>query len=91
LTLVEDEDDTRVVLEEEYEGQNLSLDSFENPYQSEAKSICDEIKTFIEEGTGINPFYCPSLVPIVIKCLKLLPLWSEIMIPLFGYGKQIAS
>ncbi|KAF0741946.1 CCHC-type domain-containing protein, partial [Aphis craccivora] len=91
LTLVEEEDEIRVILEEEYERQNIGLDSFENPFQSWAKSIYDESQTFLEEGTGINPFYCPSLVPIIIKCLKLFPLWSGIMIPIFGYGEEVAS
>jgi len=30
-------------------------------------------------------------VPIIIKCLKLFPLWSGIMIPIFGYGEEVAS
>lgn len=35
--------------------------------------------------------YLPSLIPIIIKCVKLLPLWSGLMIPLFGYGSETAS
>jgi hypothetical protein len=35
--------------------------------------------------------YLPSLVPLIIKCVKLLPLWSGLMIPVFGYGSEIAS
>lgn len=54
ITLVEDEDDTRAILEEEYERQNVDLSSFENPFQSWANSIHEESKTFIEEGTDIN-------------------------------------
>jgi len=30
-------------------------------------------------------------VPIIIKSLKLLPLWSGIMIPIFSYGEEVAS
>lgn len=88
---MEGEDETLVTLEEKYERQNVGLDSFENPFQSWAKSVYDESKTFVEEGTGINLFYCPSLVPIIIIFLKLLPLWSGIMIPIFGYGEEVAS
>lgn len=91
LTLVEDEDETRAILEEEYERQNVGLDNFENPFQSWATCVFDESKTFIEEGVDINPFYCPSLVPIIIKSLILHPLWSGIMIPIFGYGEEVAS
>jgi hypothetical protein len=45
----------------------------------------------IKEGTGINPLYLPNLVPHLIKCTKLLPLWSGVMIPIFGYGKEVSS
>jgi len=71
------------MLEEEYERQNEGLSNFENPFQAWANSAYDESKNCIEEDSGINPFYCPSLVPIIIKCLKLFPLWSGIMIPIF--------
>lgn len=35
--------------------------------------------------------YLPTLVPLIIKCFKLLPLWSGIMIPVFGYGNETAN
>lgn len=67
------------------------LNNFENPFQAWANSVYNDSKDLIEEGSGINPFYCPSLVPIIIKCLKLLPLWSGVMIPIFGFGEEVAS
>lgn len=79
------------MLEEEYERQNEGLNNFENPFQAWAISVHNESKSFIEEGTGINPFYCPSLVPIIIKCFKLLPFWSGVMVPIFGFGDEVAS
>ncbi|KAF0698454.1 Uncharacterized protein FWK35_00033558 [Aphis craccivora] len=45
----------------------------------------------IKEGTGINPLYLPNLVPLLIKCTKLLPLWSGVMVPIFGYGEEVSS
>jgi len=45
----------------------------------------------IPNGNGINTFFCRSLVPIIIKTLKLLPLWSGVTIPIFGYGEEVAS
>jgi len=79
------------MLEEAYEIQNEGLNYFENPFQAWTNLVYNESKNLIEEGTGINPFYCPSLVPILIKYFKLLPLWSGVMIPIFGFGEEVAS
>jgi len=76
------------MLEEEYERQNEGLNNFENPFQAWANLVYNESKNLIEEGTGINPFYCPSLVPILIKSLKHFLLWSGVMIPIFGFGRK---
>lgn len=62
-----------------------------NPFQSWANEIYDESKMLIKEGTGINPLYLPNLVPLLIKCTKLLPLWSGVMVPIFGYGEEVSS
>lgn len=35
--------------------------------------------------------YLPSLIPLIIKCVKLLPLWSGLMIPVFKYGNPTSS
>lgn len=35
--------------------------------------------------------YLPTLVSPIIKCIKLLPLWSGVMVPVFGYGEEISS
>jgi len=87
----EDEDQTRTMLEEAYEIQNEGLNYFENPFKAWTNLVYNESKNLIEEGTGLNPFYCPSLVSILIKYFKLLPLWSGVMIPIFGFGEEVAS
>lgn len=45
----------------------------------------------MQTGNSINPLYLPELIPYVIKGMKLMPLWSGIMIPIFGYGNKTAS
>lgn len=35
--------------------------------------------------------YLPTLVSPIIKCMKLLPSWSRVMVPVFGYGDDISS
>lgn len=87
LAAAESEDEANDFLEEEYEG----LNDDENPFQSWANNIYTRSKILISEGSGINPLYLPSLVPFLIKIMKLLPLWSGIMIPIFGYGDDISS
>ncbi|KAL4121324.1 hypothetical protein QTP88_013861 [Uroleucon formosanum] len=61
-----------------------------NDFQKWAEKVYDESKKHIQEGTGINPLYAPYIIHI-IKMMKLLPLWSGIMIPIFGFGDVIAS
>jgi len=91
LAYAETENEGRILLEEMYEIQEEGLDEFENPFQAWANNIYQRSKTMIIKGSGINPLYLPSLVPILIKTMKLLPLWSGIMIPIFGYGDELSS
>lgn len=35
--------------------------------------------------------YLPTLVDPIIKSMKLLPLWSGVIVPVFGYGEEISS
>jgi len=44
----------------------------------------------IEEGSGINPFYFPFVGTYGNK-VELLSLWSGVMIPIYGFGEEIAS
>lgn len=60
LATIEYEDETRIILEEEFERQNGGLEDFDNPFQSWANTIYESSKLYIKEGTGINPLYLPS-------------------------------
>lgn len=90
MAFIESEDDARAMLEEEYERQNEGL-SEENPFKTWAEKILDKSKSLVQEGSGINPMYLPSLVPHIIKCTKLLPLWTGLMVPIFGFGEETSS
>lgn len=35
--------------------------------------------------------YLPTLVQYIIRRMKLLPLWSAIMVPIYGYGDETSS
>lgn len=62
-----------------------------NPFQKWAEKIYEKSTQFICEGNDINGMHVKDLVPLLLKCMKLLPLWSGIMIPVFGYGTETAS
>ncbi|KAE9522158.1 hypothetical protein AGLY_017418 [Aphis glycines] len=87
LAAAERENEARNFLEEEYEG----LNEYDNPFHSWADNIYNKSKSSIHEGSGINPLYLPTLAPYIIKRMKLLPLWSGIMITIFGYGDDIST
>jgi hypothetical protein len=91
IAAVETEDKARQLIEEEFDLQFSGLDDTNNSFQSWTQEIYEKSKITIKEGTGINLMYLPSLVPLIIKCAKLLPFWSGSMIPVFGYGSEIAS
>lgn len=85
------ENDECIILLKEYEKENEGLESMESPFESWVKNVYNESKIFIREGSGINAMFSPNLVPYILKSIKLLPLWSGIMIPIFGYGKTTSS
>lgn len=62
-----------------------------NPFKAWAEEIYEKSKDNIEEGNSINAMYVPSLVPHILKIMKFLPLWSGIMVPIFGYGESVSS
>lgn len=90
FSTVDSEEEIRDFIEED-ETQNIDLDNDKNPFQSWAEEIFEKSKEYIEEGNGINAMYLPKLVPLIIKCMHFLPLWSGLMIPIFKYGKLTAS
>lgn len=78
------------ILEDEHDNFEEGLLEH-NPFQTWAENIYEDSNQFIKEGTGINAMYLPTLVQYVIKCMKLLPLWSAIMVPIYGYDDETAS
>lgn len=87
----ESEDEARILVDEEFDRQNEGLDQFDNPFQEWANQIFEKSKSFVVEGSGINPLYLPSLASELIKIMKLLPLWSAVMLPIFKYGEEVCS
>lgn len=87
----ENEDEARILLEEEYERQYEGLDNLNNPFKFWAEEIKKKSELLLKEGSGINAMYMPTLIPHIIKCLKLLPLWSGLMVPIFGFGDETTS
>lgn len=74
----ENEDETPRVIEEEYDHQHEDLNSIKNPFQSWAETTFEKSKNMKRNRTGINVMFLPSLVPLLIECLKFLPFWSNI-------------
>lgn len=60
-------------------------------HSKHGSTVYNNSESLINEGSTINPLYIPDLVPILIKIMKFLPLWSGVMIPIFGYGDEISS
>jgi len=87
LAAAKTEDEVRNFLEEEYEG----LNEYDNPFQSWANNVHSRSKSSIQEGSGINPLYIPTLAPYIIKSIKLLPIWSGIIISIFSYGDDVST
>jgi len=50
------------------------LEDTKNPFMSWTNNIHEESQTHIEEGDGINPLYLPSIIQLLKKEIKLLPL-----------------
>lgn len=88
---VELKDDDHTILEEEYEMQVDGLYNENNSFRSWSEEIYNESQEYIREGSGINAMYVPTIVPLIIKCVNLLPLWSGLMIPIFKYGNLTSS
>jgi len=80
-----------MLLAESQESLNVALGNLNNPFQKLAETIFDKSKSYIQTGNNINPLYLPKLISHIKKCMKLVPLWSGIMIPIFGYGNETAS
>jgi len=78
-------------VDEEYEYQYNEFEYNDSPFQQWAEDIHKQSECYIREGRGLNAMYLPSVVTCIKKCIKLLPLWSSIMVPFFGYGETTTS
>jgi len=67
------------------------LEDSANPFNSCVDSIHTDSINYKEEGNDLNPLYLPSIIPLIKKEIKMLPLWCGIMIPIFGYGSVTKS
>lgn len=85
------EDNDRTLLEQENTLHFDGLDCEKNPFKNWAEDILKTSREKIREGCGINAMYLPSIVPLIIKAVHLLPLWSGLMIPIFKYGNPTSS
>lgn len=90
MLIFESEDRSQLMLEEEYESQIYGLDNEKNPFRSYSEEIFKKSQEQIS-GCGINAMYLPSIIPLIIKCIKLLPLWLGLMIPIFKYRNLTSS
>lgn len=90
-TVLDPENDEDIYIVQSQENLNEALGSLNNPFQKLVEQIYDKSKSFLQTGDNINPLYLPELVPYIIKCMKLVPLWSAIMVPIFGYGDETVS
>lgn len=67
------------------------LEEQNSQFTAWVENIYEESKNYLEDGTGLNPLVLPSIIPFLIKSIKMLPLWSGIMIPIFRYGTPTKS
>ncbi|KAJ8877561.1 hypothetical protein PR048_022016 [Dryococelus australis] len=57
-----------------------------------AHQIISEVKgNLAEGGDHDNIHFLPEIVVCIAKLMKFLPLWSDIMVPKFGYGSLTSS
>jgi len=89
--IIESENEECILLLQEYEKENKGLKSFSNPFQTWAENIYKENLTYIREGLRTNAMFALNLGRSILKCMKLLPLWCGLMIPIFGHGETISS
>ncbi|KAJ1520351.1 hypothetical protein ONE63_004549 [Megalurothrips usitatus] len=85
--------------EEEMEG--IFWDGLENMTPNFGKNTADftswgeeiftHVENSIEQGNWGNQQFLPDLPKAILKLTDVIPLWSAIMVPHFGYGSPTAS
>jgi len=85
--------------ENENDSENLEVDDEEdtnllqNDVFMEIKGIYEDCVRHAnkEAGDHDNTHYCPAIAKRILNFCKLLPVWSAVMIPYFGYGNTTES
>jgi len=60
-------------------------------FKTWAQSILLECEELVEDGDHENAQYIPAVIPFILKSLKLLPLWSNVMCKAFKFPVKLAS
>ncbi|KAF0691063.1 NOF-FB transposable element protein, partial [Aphis craccivora] len=73
-----------------YEEEYICSESSDNHFKGWAQAIANKVKVEIMgiEGSTDNAQFLPELEVVIIKTMKLFPIWSGIMINIFGYGTE---
>ncbi|CAI6374126.1 unnamed protein product [Macrosiphum euphorbiae] len=76
-----------------YEDANICGEGPNNFFKGWAQAIANRVKIEIMgiEGSTDNAQFLPELEIVIVKTMKLFPIWSGIMINIFGYGTETAS
>jgi len=69
----------------------IGLEEQNSQFTAWVENIYEESKNYLEDGTGLNPLALQSIISFLIKSIKILPLWSGIMVPIYGYGTPTKS
>lgn len=80
------------------DGKNVKYieesEHFEENWRNWATSIFVDSKkmtSFCTSGSVVNAFYAPDVAAKIKDVMAYLPLWTGVMRPIFGLGKEIAS
>jgi len=76
-----------------YDDSNICGEGPNNLFKGWAQAIANKVKIEIMgiEGSIDNAQFLPELELVIVKTMKLFPIWSGIMINIFGYGTETAS
>lgn len=86
------DDQTSISTDHEEKPQEDQTDR-KNEFSKWAKGVFEECKLTVESDGGDrdNLHYIPELHSSLIAMCDKLPLWTGIMVPIFGYGAKVAS
>lgn len=58
---------------------NIELEEPNNQFTVQVEYIQAKNNNYEEEGTGLDALVLPSIIPFLMKSVKILPLWSGII------------